>query len=119
MDDEVLIARIYIHEADHGRRKSLMQEVLNVLHDQQRMQGVVVFRGIAGFGDSGEVHASDILRLNVDLPLVIEFFDRPDVVRATLPLLDPLVPAGRILHWAATRLGGPAVRPQVRLSTGN
>ena len=111
MDDEVLIARVYIHEADHGRRKSLMQEVLNILHDQQRMQGVVVFRAIAGFGDSGAVHAADILRLNVDLPLVIEFFDRPEVVRAALALLDPLVPAGHILHWRVTRHGGPPARP--------
>ncbi len=111
MDDEVTVARIYIHEADHGKRKSLLQELLNILHDQQRMQGVVVFRAIAGFGDGGEVHAADILRLNVDLPLVIEFFDRPEVVRATLALLDPLVPAGQILHWAATRHGGPPSPP--------
>jgi hypothetical protein len=110
MDDEVLVSRLYIHEADQGKRKSLLQEVLNILHDQQRMQGVVVFRAIAGFGDSGEVHASDILRLNVDLPLVIEFFDQPAVVKATLELLKTLVPAGHILCWTATRHGGPPNR---------
>ena len=64
-------------------------------------RGLVVFRGIAGFGDSGEVHASDLLRLNVDLPLVIEFFDTPKVVDAALALLDGLVPAGHILSWRA------------------
>jgi PII-like signaling protein len=110
MDDEVTIARIYIHEADHGRRKSLLQEVMNLLHDQQRMAGVVVFRAIAGLGDSGEVRAADILRLNVDLPLVIEFFDRPEIVRAAIALLDPLIPAGHIMHWNATRHGGPPGR---------
>ena len=74
MDDEVLMARVYISEADQGRRHTLMREVLNLLHDRQRgVQGVVVFRGIAGFGADGEVHASDMLRLNVDLPVVIEF----------------------------------------------
>jgi PII-like signaling protein len=111
MDDEVLIARVYIHEADYGKRKSLMQEVLNILHDQQRVQGVVVFRAIAGFGDSGEVHASDALRLNVDLPLVIEFFDVRAVVEAALALLTPLVPPGHILHWPTTRHGGPPSGP--------
>ncbi len=110
MDDEVRMARVYISEADHGQRTSLMREVLNVLHDQQRVKGVVVFRGIAGFGDGGEVHASDILRLNVDLPLVIEFFDTPAVVFAALGLLEKLVPAGHMLHWSATRHGGPPVR---------
>lgn len=101
MDKEVTVVRIYLREADHGKRKTLMQEVLNILHDQQRVQNLVVFRGIAGFGDSGEVRASDLLRINVDLPLVIEFFDTPTVVNAALALLDGLVPASQILMLRA------------------
>ena len=107
MDNEVTVARIYLREADHGKRKTLMQEVLNVLHDQQRVQNLVVFRGIAGFGDSGAIHASDLLRINVDLPLVIEFFDTPKVVDAALALLDELVPAEHILIWRAERRKRP------------
>ena len=110
MGEDVTIARVYISESDHGRRKSLMQEILNILHDQQRVLGVVVFRGIAGFGDSGEVHASDMLRLNVDLPLVIEFFDKPAVVRAAILLLEPLVSAEHIICWGATTHTRPADR---------
>ena len=87
MEDEVMVVRIYLRETEHGKRKTLMQEIMNILHDQQRVQGVIVFRGIAGFGESGEVHAADMLRLNVDLPLVIEFFDKPNVVKAALGLL--------------------------------
>ena len=103
MDNEVMVVRIYLRETEHGRRKTLMREVLNILHDQQRVQGVIVFRGIAGFGESGEVHAADMLRLNVDLPLVIEFFDKPNVAQAALALLDGLVPAGHILSWRAAQ----------------
>ena len=101
MDNDVTVVRIYLREADHGKRKTLMQEVLNILHDQHRVQSLVVFRGIAGFGDGGEIHAADVLRLNVDLPLVIEFFDTPQVVEAALALLDGLVPGGHILSWRA------------------
>jgi PII-like signaling protein len=101
MEHEVTVVRIYLREADHGKRKTLMQEVLNILHDRQRVQSLVVFRGIAGFGDSGEIHASDMLRLNVDLPLVIEFWDSPKVIEAALRLLDGLVPAAHILCWRA------------------
>jgi uncharacterized protein len=104
MSNEVTIVRIYLSESDHGRRKNLMQEILNVLHDQHRVKGVTVFRGIAGFGDTGEVHASDMLRLMVDLPLVIEFYDQPTVVDAVLKLLADLVPEGHIVHWMATRV---------------
>ncbi len=102
MENEVTIVRIYLSEADRGKRKSLMQEILNILHDQHRVKGVTVFRGIAGFGDAGEVHASDILRIMVDLPLVIEFFDEPAVVGAVLDLLAGLIPERRIISWRAT-----------------
>jgi uncharacterized protein len=105
MDHEVMVVRIYLREAEHGRRKNLMQEVLNILHDQQRVQGVVVFRGIAGLGEGGEVHAADLLRLNADLPLVIEFHDKPSVAAAALRLLDGLVPSGHILTWRAASPG--------------
>ena len=102
MSSEVTVVRIYLSEADHGRRKNLMQEMLNVIHDQHRVKGVIVFRGIAGFGDSGEFHASDLLRVMVDLPLVIEFFDTPEVVAAVLAVLKGRVPSGRILSWQAS-----------------
>lgn len=102
METEVTVVRIYLSEAAHGPRKTLMQEVLNILHDQHKVRGVIVFRGIAGIGDTGEVHASDMLRILVDLPLVIEFFDSPEVVTAVLALLTPLIPAGHTISWLAT-----------------
>ncbi|HVZ13056.1 MAG TPA: DUF190 domain-containing protein [Bauldia sp.] len=98
---EVTVVRVYLHEADHGRRKSLMQEILAALRDQYRVRGVTVFRGIAGAGDTGEVHASDILRLTVDLPLVIEFFDRTEVVVAVIRALRELIGNHPIVSWPA------------------
>jgi PII-like signaling protein len=102
MGSEVTVVRIYLSEADHGRRKTLMQEMLNIIHDQHRVKGVVAFRAIAGFGDSGEIHASDLLRVMVDLPLVIEFFDTPEVATAVLAVLKDRIPGGHILTWQAT-----------------
>lgn len=103
MSNNIMMVRVYISEADHGRRKTLMQEILSLLQDRHAVQGVTVFRGIAGFGASGEMHADDILRLNVDLPLVIEFFDEPKVVEAAIGLLDDLVPTRHIVSWPATQ----------------
>ena len=82
-----------------------MQEILTLLQDRHAVQGVTVFRGIAGFGASGEIHADDILRLNVDLPLVIEFFDEQKVADAAIGLLNGLVPGGHIVSWPAKRYG--------------
>jgi uncharacterized protein len=108
MPGQVIMVRVYIKEADHGKRGNLMQEMLRLLHDQHRVAGITVFRGIAGFGTSGEVHAADVLRLAVDLPLVVEFFDQPKVVEAALKLIRDLVPAEHIVCWPAT-LSGPAL----------
>ncbi len=103
MDDDVTVVRIYLHEADQGKRRTLMQEILSLLADQHRVQGVVVFRGIAGLGAGGEVHASDLLRLNVDLPLVIEFFDQPAVADAVMAALNGMVPKGHVITLRGTR----------------
>jgi len=105
MSEDILIVRIYLSEADHGRRKRLMDEILTLLQEQHAVKSVTVFRGIAGFGASGEVRADDILRLNVDLPLVIEFFDEAKVVQAAIALLDDLVVNGHIISWPASRHG--------------
>ena len=102
MSRDVKVVRIYIKETDHGRRGNLMQEIVRLLHDQHRVAGLTVFRGIAGFGATGEVHSGDLLRLAVDLPLVIEFFDTPNVVEAALKLVKGLVPDEHILCWPAT-----------------
>ncbi|WP_315924012.1 DUF190 domain-containing protein [Mesorhizobium sp. SP-1A] len=101
MSSEVVVVRIYIHEAEQGRRTNLQQEILALLHDRQRVKGVTVFRGVAGFGASGTVHAADLLRLVADLPIVIEFYDEPEVAQAAMKLLDGLVPDGHIVWWRA------------------
>lgn len=101
MSEDIRLVRIYISEADHGRRKSLVDEIFTLLHDQHRVRGLTVFRGIAGFGKSGAVHSTDLLRLTADLPLVIEFFDTPARVSAALQALEPIVPQGHIVHWPA------------------
>jgi hypothetical protein len=102
MDTDVTVVRIYLKESDHGRKKPLMEEILNILQDQHQVHGVVVFRGIAGFGSKGAVHSADLLRLMVDLPLVIEFYDSPAVAEAAIALLSDLVPARHIIRWPAT-----------------
>jgi PII-like signaling protein len=97
----VTIARIYIKEGDKIESHNLMQEIFKLLHDQHKVQGVTVFRGVAGFGSRGEVHADDLLRLIVHLPLVLEFYDDPEVMASLLSRIQQMVPAGHIVSWAA------------------
>lgn len=101
MDSEITLVRIYLHEADHGRHNTLMQEILNVLQKLHEVRGVIVFRGIAGLDESGQVRASDLLRIAGDLPMVVEFFDAPAKVDMVLSALEGLIPAERIVRWNA------------------
>jgi len=93
---DVTVVRIYLSEGDHQ-----LKPLLARLHDQEKVRGVTVFRGISGFGRSGVVHSSTLLDLSLDLPLVIEFFDRPDKVQRILSHMKDELPAGHVLTWAA------------------
>ncbi len=98
----ISMVRIYITEGDKREGHNLMQEIFSHLHDEHRVHGVTVFRGIAGFGAKGTVHSADLLRMTVHLPLVLEFFDEPEVVDKVMPFLRKLVPPGHIVRWQAT-----------------
>jgi PII-like signaling protein len=111
MSTDVLMVRVYLSEADHGRRRTLMREIFSLLHDRHAVKGVTVFRAVAGFGADGEVLADDMLRLSVDLPLVIEFFDEPAAAEAAIHLLEPMVAQGHIVSWRAKRHGAAVPPP--------
>lgn len=101
MDKPVRFVRIYFSETDRGPRGTLKEYLFEHLRRTHQVHGVTVFRGIAGFGQSGESHASDLLRLSADLPLVLEFFDAPERVEAALQDIRPLIKPGHLVSWDA------------------
>jgi PII-like signaling protein len=93
---EITMVRIYLTEGQHQ-----LEPLLKVLHDQERVRGVTAFRGIAGFGESGQMHSSGLIDLSLDLPLVVEFFDAPAKVASVLEHLDELIKPGHMVSWSA------------------
>ncbi len=91
----VTMVRVYLTE--HKSCKTLLQ----YLHDESRVRGVTVFRGITGFGRSGHVHSSTLIDMSLDLPVVVEFFDTPGKVAAILKHVNTLVGPGHIVTWPA------------------
>lgn len=102
MSKAIKIVRIYLTETDTDHGENLYKELFRLLHDTHQVHGVTVFRGIAGFGKKGEVHSSDLLRLTANLPLVIEFYDDPKVVDATIGKLKEHLPGSHIVSWEAS-----------------
>jgi PII-like signaling protein len=93
---EVTMVRIYLTEGE-----PLYKQLFSRLHDEEKVRGVTVFRGVTGFGRSGQVHAAALLDLAFDLPLVIEFFDEPAKVRRILSHLRDILPPGHVVSWNA------------------
>lgn len=99
MTEPMTMVRINLQESDHGKRRTLMDEVLAALRDRFNLGGVSVLRGIAGLNGDNVVHAADMIHFNVDLPLVIEFCCAPGVAGAAIEHLSGIVPAGHIVSW--------------------
>lgn len=81
--------------------RGLLNELLAKLHDDEKVRGVTVFRGISGFGKSGRMHSSSLLDLSMDLPLVIEFFDEPAKVSGILEYLAGILESDHLVRWKA------------------
>jgi PII-like signaling protein len=102
MPIQVTVVRVTLHESDHGRRKSMMDDVLHLLRDQVHLHNVSVFRGIAGLNGKGIVYASNVMYFDVDLPLVIQFSVGIKQAEAAIAALSSIVPPEHILSWQAT-----------------
>lgn len=79
----ITLAKIYSREKEHR-----LQKLLKSLHDEERVMGATIIRGIQGFSFDGVMHDSSIVDLSLDLPLVLEFFDTPERVEAILKRLE-------------------------------
>ena len=95
-ETDVTLVRVYLHES-----KSQMEELLEYLHDESKVRGVTVFRGITGFGVSGEYHSSNLIDMSLDLPLIIEFFDVPEKIETIIKELNKKIKPGHIVYWPA------------------
>ena len=93
---KITVARIYVTEA-----QAVHEKICGRLHDEHKVKGVTMFRGVAGFGESGETHSSSLLDISFDMPIVVEFFDDSERVREALVSLSDLTKSCRIVTFAA------------------
>jgi len=93
---EVTIVRIYLTEGE-----TQLNSLVKRLRDWEKLRGVTVFRGIAGFGHTGVMHGMQLADLSLNMPIVIEFFDTPDKINEILTHLELVVPIGHLVKWTA------------------
>jgi PII-like signaling protein len=93
---KVKVARIYVTEGKH-----VHERVFERLHNEHKVMGVTIYRGISGFGRSGNLHSSTLLDLAFDQPMVVEFFDTAENVDKALASIGDLIPPGHVLTFDA------------------
>lgn len=92
--EELTLVRVYLNEDE-----AHLQTLLKRLHDWGMARGVTVFRGIAGFGDSGVIHTSSLVGMSLELPVVIEFFDEATKAAELIEYLHQEIGTGHIVSW--------------------
>ncbi len=92
----VTVVRIYTLEGhDH------LNQVLDILRDEEKIAGVSVIRGIAGYGASGAIHTSSLLNLSLELPIIIDFYDEPEKAERAIEKLKARLNLKHIISWPA------------------
>jgi PII-like signaling protein len=92
---DIIMARVYLTEGAHE-----LDNILAYLRDESNIRGFSVFRAIRGSGETGE-HASRLIDVSLNLPLVIEFFDEPETMHRIIEHLTQFVHAKHIAFWSA------------------
>ncbi len=91
---DMMMVRVYLMEAEKQ-----LKPILSYLHDEVKVRGVTVFRGITGFGKTGQMHSSSLVDLSLNLPITIEFFDSKEHVDEIVKHLNSLVEPGHLAYW--------------------
>jgi hypothetical protein len=92
---DAVLLRIFFGEADKYRALPL-HEAIVLKAREMHLAGATVLRGQVGFGQSTRIHATKILRLSQDLPIIVEIVDSREKIDTFLPVLDRMMTSGLI-----------------------
>ena len=95
--ESVTVTRIYVSERDN-----LSEKIVQFLYDESKVDGVTLLRGVEGFSEDSPTYPPFKADFSVDLPLIIEFYDKPERVEATIQSLTRRFPLRHIVSWTAT-----------------
>ncbi len=86
---------VYVDETDKYEGKPVYEVLMDIFY-KQRIAGVSVFRGVAGYGSDGVFHTSKMLELSTSLPVKLEVVDSEEMISRVLPLINDVVGKGLI-----------------------
>jgi hypothetical protein len=99
------LMRIYLSENDRIGGRPAHEVIIEFLRDNT-IAGATAFRGMEGYGVHSKIHTSGILRLEIDLPVIIEAVDLTDRLREITPGLREMIPDELVILQEVTVLAG-------------
>lgn len=92
---ELEMLRIFIGENQTHEGRPLYEAIVQQARKHE-LTGAMVSRGMMGFWKFGQISTSKIMRLNEDLPIVIEIAGEHDRMAAFLPDLEAMIKEGLV-----------------------
>jgi len=86
---------IYVDETDKQHGRPVYETVMEICF-LNKVSGVSVFRGVAGYGGHRVFHTAKILELSTSLPVKIEIIDSEETVNRVLPQIAALITKGLV-----------------------
>lgn len=87
IEGEAKLLRIFVGESDLIHHIPVYEKIVTEAR-KAGLAGTTVMKGIMGFGGSGRIHTTKLLRLSEDLPLVIEIVDEEKKIEEFIPTLN-------------------------------
>ncbi len=90
---EQLLLRILISESEKIGAVTAFEYIVKKAKEDG-ISGVIVLKGMMGFGSHRVIHSSKLLDLSTDLPLVIELVDSEEVIEKFISELRTIMKSG-------------------------
>jgi PII-like signaling protein len=87
------LLRIHISESDRYGEKILYEAIVVKCREMQ-VAGATVFRGLEGYGETGGLHTSHLVRR--DQPIIIVVVDTAERVSRLIPVIEEMMHTGMI-----------------------
>ena len=85
------LLRVHIFESDRAGNKPLYEAIVAKCREM-KIAGATVFRGLEGYGETGEMHRSHLGRH--DQPVLISIVDTAENIARLIPVIEPMIDIG-------------------------
>lgn len=90
---EARMLRIYFGESDRWQGRPLQQAIIDTCLELG-ISGVIIYRGIEGFGSSTRVRRDRVWKLSRDAPMMAAIIETEDKMEKLIPRLENMVGEG-------------------------